>query len=124
MGDEPWNEPGVKAPEIAVERVFKGDPNATTIAFIAQPIDVCDESSASSGDRGLFFLGCDPWRSGLRAMLADACRRELLERVLTVGGVPAGGESLAIRVPMRCSFELTLHASSGARRCSIRAAGE
>lgn len=89
LADGLWPRSGVKVAEIAVERVFKGDPTVARLAFFAEPIDVCDESRATVGERGLFFLERDPWRDGLRAKLADACQsdvgaREVLD--LGVGG--------------------------------------
>jgi hypothetical protein len=96
IGGDPWTHGGVKVAEIAVTRVFKGDPTLTKLVCFAERIDVCDESDGKVGDRGYFFLERDGWRDPLRALLADECRSELgVAAILDLG---VGGAARVLEV--------------------------
>jgi hypothetical protein len=96
ISDGTWTHGGVKAAEIAVTRVFKGDPTLTKLVYFAERIDVCDESEGKVGDRGYFFLERGGWRDTFRAMLADECRSDLgVAEILDLG---VGGAARVLEV--------------------------
>mgnify|MGYP001462184376 CR=1 FL=1 len=96
IGDGTWTHGGVKVAEIAVTRVFKGDPKLTKLVYFAERIGVCDESEGKAGDRGYFFLERGEWRETLRARLAGECRSELgVAEILDLG---VGGAARVLEV--------------------------
>lgn len=109
LGGDSWTGPGVQVAEIAVARVFKGDPTLTKLVYFAERMETCDESTGKVGERGYFFLERRGWRDTFRALLSDDCRRETGLSEIHDLGVLGAARVLEVVHDDRTSCELGAH---------------